>query len=371
MPWKEPGDKKPREPRGRGPWGQDGHGGGGPDFEAWLRKGRRRMGPFGHGPFGVLAIIALLIVLWLLFGGWTMVGNNQVGVVLRFGRLQALLQPGFHLRYPSPIDRVHKLDMARTRTISDATRLMTSDGQLAMVDYYVQYKIADARKFLFATRDAKDAARNAAAITARNVVGTHTLRQLMDRNDDQLGKTVAARLRDALARENLGIQITDAGIQRVGVPSEVKQAFDDIATAHEDAKAAQATATANVANGKVQADAQAASIKANAKAYHDKAISDAQAGVARFGQLLVQYQAAPAVTKHRLWLDTMQDVLSRNHVVVNSGSGNVIVQFPLHPAGTPAPAGSSAPASAASASAPVGSTSVPVTSGPAMRGSGA
>lgn len=374
MPWKEPGDKprepgerpsQDREPRGQGPWGgQGGHGG--PDLEAWLRNARRKLGPFGRGPLGVLALIVVALVLWFAIGGWTVVGDKQVGVLLRFGRLQAVLQPGFHLRLPSPIDRLQKIDLGQPRTLSDQTRLLTGDGQLAMVDYYAKYKITDVRAFLFGNRDAEDSIRNAAAIAVRAAVGTHTLQQLLEHDGDDLGAGISQRMQATTGAEGLGIAIVDAGIQSVGVPADVKPAFDDIAKAHEDAKSAKAAATADVARNKVQAQAQAAAIKADAATYRDGAAAAARADVARFQQVLAQYQAAPQVTKHRLWLDTMQAVLSHNHVVINSGSGNVIVQFPprASAAALPAPATSSAPAPA--------STSAPaVTSGPSLQGAGA
>jgi membrane protease subunit HflK len=371
MPWKEPGEKpsepssrppRDREPRGEGPWGGQG-GGGGPDLEAWLRKTRRKLGPFGRGPLGGLALIVLVVVLWFLIGGWTVIGGSEVGVLLRFGRLQAVLQPGFHLRLPSPIDRLQKLDIGQPLTASEQTRLLTDDGQLVLIDYYTQYKITKVRDFLFAHRDGEDAVRNAAAVAVRAAVGTHSLQQLLDHDGDDLTGGITRRVQATTDAEGLGVEIVEAGIQSVGVPNDVKPAFDDIAKAHADAKAAQAAATADVARAKLQAQARAVAIKADAATYRDGAAAAAKADVARFQQVLAQYQAAPQVTKHRLWLDTMQQVLSHNHVVINSGSGNVIVQFPAR-ASTAALPASVAPAASATAA-------TPVTSGPALQGDGA
>lgn len=369
MPWKEPGEKprepRDREPRGQGPWGgQGGHGG--PDLEAWWRNARRRLGPFGRGPLGALALLAGIVVLWFLIGGWTVIGDGQVGVVLRFGRLQGVLQPGLHLRLPSPIDRLQKVDLGQVRNVSDQTRLQTRDGQLAMVDYYARYKITNVREFLFANRDAEDSLRNAVAVAVRATVGTHSLQQLLAQDGDDLADGIARRLQAMTGAEGLGVQIVAAGIQSVDVPPDVKPAFEAIAKAREEAKAMQATATADVARGHVQAQARAAAIKADAATYRDGAGAAAKADVARFEQVLAQYQAAPQVTKHRLWLDTMQAVLSHNHVVINSGSGNVIVQFPPRASASAAPVPATTTVAPASAS-----TTVPaVTSGPALQGDG-
>src|SRR5690242_18536938 len=381
MPWKEPGEK-PREPRGREPWGQGGQGGG-PDLETWFRRARRALGPFGHGPLGALALIVLLIVLWFAIGGWTSINAQQVGVLLRFGRFQQVLQPGLHVHFPSPIDQIEKVDMGRVRTVNDEARLLTGDGQLVLVDYNVHYKVTNARDFLYATRDAEDVVRNAATSAARAAVGTHKLPCLIDSldlpcasgriDDDKLAADVLARLQAMLAdaHGDIGVAVTDVGVQDIGVPSDVKQAFDAIAKARDDVKTVKAAAEAGVAGNKLKARNQAASIKADAEAYRHQVVDDANAAVARFDRILPQYQAAPQVTRHRLWLDTMQAVLTRNHVVVNTGSGNVIVQFPAQRSdatGVPANAGSSAPVEPATTPAASGTVSIPVTSGPGVQG---
>lgn len=384
MPWKEPGEKprepRDREPRGREPWGS-GQGGQGPDLDAWVRRFRRGLGPFGRGPMSVIALVVLLIVLWFVIGGWTSIGAQQVGVVLRFGRFERVLQPGLHLRLPPPIDRVQKIDIGHPRTVSDEARVLTSDGQLVMVDYDVHYKIVDVRRFLFTTRDAEQVVRDAATAAARATVGSHKLQCLIDvldlpcpsgRTDgNKLGADILAQLQGASAGANgdIGVAVGDVAVQNVSVPSDVKQAFDAIAAARDNGTTAQAAARADVAGGKLKAKDQAAAIKTDAEAYRRQAVAEANAAVARFGRILPQYQAAPQITRHRLWLDTMRDVLTKNHVVVNTGSGNVIVQFPVqHLPAVPASAGSSAPAASSARPAESASTAEPLTSGPGVDG---
>lgn len=379
MPWKEPGDKS-REPRDRGPWGRrQGEPGGGPDLDAWLKKLRRVLGPFGRGPLGGLALVGVLIVAWFVIGGWTSIGAQQVGVVLRLGRFDGVLQPGMHLRLPAPIDQIRKLDVGRTRAVGDEARLLTRDGQLVLVDYDVRYRITDARAYLFSTRDTEDVLRNAGTAVMRGVVGSHDLACLIadldlpcaqGRMDDaRLAAAALARLKATLgdAPTGLGIALDGVNVQQVGVPQDVKPAFDDIAKAHEDARTASVAANAAVVQGKVKAAARAAAVKAEADAYRQQAVAAAKASVARFDRILAQYQAAPQVTRQRLWLDAMQDVLAKNRVVLNTGSGSVIVQFPPKSAGTPEAAGSAAPASASSAPASAGSVTLPVTSGPGVK----
>lgn len=380
MPWKEPGEK-PREPRGREPWGP-GQGGQGPDLDAWLKKFWRGLGPFGRGPLGVIALVVLLIVLWFAIGGWTSIGAQQVGVVLRFGHFEQVLQPGLHLRLPPPIDRVRKIDIGHARTVGDEARVLTSDGQLVLVDYDVHYKITDVRRFLFTTRDAEQVVRDAATAAARAAVGSHKLQCLIDDLDlpcppgrtdgNKLGADILARLQGVMADANgdIGVTVSDVAVQSIGVPSDVKQAFDAISSARDNGTTAQAAARAEVVSSKLKTKDQVAAIKTDAEAYRRQAMAEANAAVARFGQVLPQYQAAPQVTRHRLWLDTMREVLTKNHVVINTGSGNVIVQFPVQhlAVAVPASSGSSAPAAASALPAESASAAEPITSGPARGG---
>lgn len=377
MPWQEPGDKS-REPRGREPWGA-GSGGQGPDLDAWIRRFRRGLGPFGRGPLGGLALAVVLIVLWFVIGGWTAIGAQQVGVVLRLGRFERVLQPGLHLRLPAPIDRVRKVDIGRTRSAGDQARVLTSDGQLVLVDYEVRYRITDVRRFLFTARDAEQVVRDAATAGTRAAVGSHALQCLIDElgspcpsgriDRNQLGAEILAHVRNAMAGADgdLGVALRDVSVQNIGVPSDVKPAFAAIATARNGAAAMQASARADVARGKLEAGRQAASIKTAAETYRSQAVAEANAEVARFGQILPQYQAAPQVTRHSLWLDTMRDVLTKNHVVVNTGAGNVIVQFPARQAAaTPASSASSAAAAGSAQPAASAASAGPVTSGPGV-----
>lgn len=380
MPWKEPGDK-PREPRDREPWGPRGGGqGGGPDLGAWLGQLRRRLGPFGRGPAGVLAVLGVAVALWIAIGAWVVVGAQQVGVLLRLGRVESVLQPGLHLRFPPPIDSVVLVDTGRTRNVGDEARLLTRDGQLVLVDYEVRYRVTDARAFLFGVRDAEQGLRDAATAAVRAAVGAHPLPCLIPDlgtpcaggavDADRLAAAVVAQLRarPGDAMDGDGIEVTGAAVTNVGVPSDVKPAFDAIARAQDDVKTARASAEADVARSKLETVGRAAALKTDAAAYRRQAVADAQAAVARFNAVLPQYQANPEVTRHSLWLSAMHDVLMHNHVVVNTGAGNVIVQFPVEHGGVTTGAAASAPAASASV-APAASASAapPVTSGPGMQ----
>lgn len=390
MPWKEPGDK-PREPneswgtgdgsgdragdrsgdRGndrdrsgdrqsnRSGGGRPGGGGPGNDFdlEAQLRRLRQRFGRFGGGPSGLIALIVVAILVWFAVGSWTLIDAREAGILLRLGQYQGTLQPGLHLHLPRPFATVLKVDTGRSRTVSDQIRMLTGDGEIALVDFFVQYKVTDARKFLFAARDPEDAMRQATLAVLRAQVGTQTMQQLSAQADHTLTDRIKSDLQKRLDGYGSGIEVTEVGIQNVSVPQEVSDAWNDIGNARQDGQRMQGDAHAAAAKAEADAQAQAAQIRADADAYKTERVATAKGEAARFGQVLNAYRAAPDVTRRKLWLQTMQEVLAKNRTVINAGGGSVIIQMPppassvgqasgtpaSTPAATPAPASSSAP----------------------------
>jgi len=373
MPWKEPGDKprEPKEPWGSGdrpnnrPGGNRPPGGGnGFDLEAQLRRLRQRFGRFGGGPSGLIALIVIALIAWFAVGSWTLIDAREAGILLRLGQYQGTLQPGLHVHLPRPFATVLKVDIGRSRTVSDQIRMLTRDSQIALVDFFVQYKVTDPRKFLFAVRDPEDAMRQATLAVMRAQVGTQTMQQLSALTDNSLSGAIKASLQEKLDGYGSGIEVTEVGIQNVSVPQEVKDAWNDIGNARQDAQRMEGDAHAAAAKAGSDARAQATQMGAEADAYKTGRIAAAQGEAARFDQVLNAYRAAPDVTRRKLWLQTMQEVLSENRTVINAGGGNVIIQMPP-PASTRGKAGAPVPAPASS-SAPA----IPKNPGPAHKAKG-
>jgi len=351
MPWKEPGEKprEPNEPWGRGNRPDGNRPGGGNDFdlEAQLKRLRRRFGRFGGGPTGLIVLIVVAVLAWFAVGSWTLIDAREVGILLRFGQYQATLKPGLHVHLPRPLAQVLTVDVGRSRTVSDQLRMLTRDGQIALVDFFVQYKVADPRKFLFAVRDPEDAMREAVLAAVRAQVGGQTMQQLSAPDGNALTDRIRSDLQRTLDGYGSGIAVTEVGIQNVSVPQEVKDAWDDIGNARQDTRRMESDAHAAAAKIESDARAQAAQLRADADAYKTGHVAAAQAESARFNRILNAYRAAPDVTRRKLWLQTMQEVLAQNRTVVNIGSGSVIIQMPPAPtasqsgAGEPAPAASS------------------------------
>lgn len=370
MPWKEPGDK-PREPNdtwdtGDRPADRDRSGdrqnnrsggrpgGGGPgggndfDLEAQLRRLRQRFGRFGGGPSGLLVIIVVAVIVWFAVGSWTLIDAREAGILLRMGQYQGTLQPGLHVHLPRPFASVLKVDVGRSRTVSDQIRILTSDSQIALVDFFVQYKVADPRKFVFTVRDPEDAMRQATLAVLRAQVGTQTMQQLNAQTGNALTDRIKADLQDKLDGYDSGITVTEVGIQDISVPQEVQGAWNDIGNARQDGQRMEADAHAAAAKAEADARTKAEQMHADADAYKTARIAAAKAEAMRFDQVLNAYRAAPDVTRRKLWLQTMQEVLSKNRTVINAGGGNVIIQMPTPATSTQEPANTSVPAPASS-----------------------
>ncbi|HJU26297.1 MAG TPA: FtsH protease activity modulator HflK [Rhodanobacteraceae bacterium] len=348
MPWKEPGEKprEPNEPWGTGqrPGNRPGRPGNGFDLDAQLKHLRRRLGPFGSGPAGLLALIVIAVLVWIAVGSWSLIDARETGILLRFGQYQGTLSPGLHLHLPRPFAHVIKVDTGRTRTVSDQIRMLTRDDQIALVDFYVQYRVRDARKFMFAVRDAEDAMRQTTLSVVRAQVGTQTLSQLMGTDNGTVMDRIRTNLQRTLDTYGSGIVVSDVGIQNVLAPQEVRDAFEDIGNARQDARRAESEARAEADKAQADARAQAAQLRGDAGAYKTRTIARAEAEVARFDLIFNAWQAAPDVTQRRLRLQAMQDVLGVSRVVIDT-TGRAVVQLPPQSGvreSAPAPASSSA-----------------------------
>ncbi|MGH8211935.1 MAG: FtsH protease activity modulator HflK [Rhodanobacteraceae bacterium] len=347
MPWKEPGEKprEPNEPWGTGqrPGNRPNKPGDGFDLEAQLKRLRRSFGPFGSGPAGLLALIVVAVLVWFAVGSWTLIDARETGILLRFGQYQRTLGAGLHVHLPRPFAQVVKVDTGRTRAVSDQIRMLTRDGQIALVDFYVQYRINDARKFLFAVRDPEDAMRQATLATVRAQVGTQELSQLMQSDSSKVMDRIRTHLQRTLDGYGSGIVVNDVGIQDVQAPQEVRKAYDDVGNARQDAQRQESEARAAAAKSQADARAKAAGLRADADAYKTRTVALAQAEAARFNLVLGAYHAAPDVTRRQLWSSAMQDVLSVSRVVIDT-TGRAVVQLPPQsaaPESKPAPAASS------------------------------
>jgi membrane protease subunit HflK len=324
------GNRNPWKPR------RGGRGGGG--FDGLLERLR---GFFGSGPGGSpLRWIAVVFGLWLVFSSFTLITEQERGVVLRFGKFDRIMQPGPNLKLPWPLETVTKVNATQSQAFSDSVPVFTSDGNIVTVELNVQYRVGDPRQYLFGTRDAKQVLEQAALSAVREQVGRSDVDTVLN-NRAQLVAPVSRRLQAALNAYRTGLVITEVNLQNARPPDQVKDAFDEAQRATADKQTAINQAQAYAAKIVPEARGEAARLRAGAIGYKTSAIARATGDAQRFSLLLEQYRTAPEVTRKRLWLETVQDVLAQNRKVVG-GDSRQLLYLPVQPAG-----GQSAPAPAA------------------------
>ena len=285
--------------------------------------------------------------------GWAVSGVYEVrpderAVVTRLGAVQAVTGPGLHAHLPWPLEQVQIVSVTRINTLTlggaaeDGSQALTptADGQLADVAYGVQWRIADPIAYLLHTADPQGALKLAAQASMRQAVGAAPLAAVMSADHAALQGVVLAAIQQRLNRLGAGIAATGVLIEAVGLPPEVQAAAGEVVSARQDAQSAIADAEAYRARTLAEAKATAAKTLVEAQSYRDQTIREAQGAAARFEQLDAAYRKAPAVTKDRLYFETLQGVLSRAHtVVVDPAKGATLTLPPdlIHPPQAPSP----------------------------------
>jgi membrane protease subunit HflK len=304
------------------------------------RNPRQRSGPAGildriadplrglfGGSGGVSRWLGVLVVLWLVFNCFVLITEQQRGVVLRFGQFARVLQPGPHLKWPWPIEHTIKVNATQSQAFNDTVPVLTRDGNMVSVELNVQYRVSDPKLFLFGTRDAKQVLEQAALSTVREAVGRSDLDTVLGARGGLIG-SVNRQLQASLDEYNTGLVVSELNLQNARFPDEVKDAFDEAQRANADKTTAINQAKAYAAKIVPEARGEAAQRRTSAEGYRTAAIARATGDAERFSLLLDQYKLAPEVTRKRLWLETVQQVLSENRKVVG-GDGRQLIYVPM------------------------------------------
>ncbi|HJW05874.1 MAG TPA: FtsH protease activity modulator HflK [Rhodanobacter sp.] len=336
MAWNEPGNNGQRDP-----WNRNRQGGKSP-LDDLLNNARKRLGKLGQGPGSLLTGVLVLLVVGLLFSSYTIVGARQAGVVLRFGAYSRTLPPGFHLKLPQPIESVTKVEATRIRSVNDKVAMLTRDENIITIDFTVQYQVDDSRKYLFSLNDPDGTIGAAAEAAVRSVIGSSDMDQILSAAGASLVTQAQETLQKTLDTYDSGLRVTEVSFQNVAPPNEVKDAFDDVNNAREDKQSIENSALAYASKVVPVARGDAARIAAEAAGYKAERVARATGDAARFELLLKQYKAAPEVTRKRLWLETMEQVMAKNPKVIDGSNGRNIINLPAlpgAPAATPPDAG--------------------------------
>ena len=333
MAWNTPGSNQSggsRPPR-RNP--------GGNGLDAVLDQLRGLFGGGGGNGGGSIARWVLLIAgLWLVFNCFVLIAEQQRGVVQRFGQVARIMQPGPNLKWPWPIERVTKVNATQVQTFSNNVPVLTSDENIVHVEINVQYQVSDAELYLFGTRDADLVLEQAALSTMREQVGRSTLDTVLG-SRDALAVSARDQLQDSLDAYRTGLRVTELNLPNARPPEQVKPAFDDVNSAQQNKDRVISEARAYAARIVPEARGEAARIRAAATGYQEAKVARAQGDAARFSLLVDAYQNSPEVTRKRLWLETVQEVLSGNRKVVG-GDSRQLIYVPMDPAASAGGAGS-------------------------------
>ena len=324
MAWNKPGGSSSGGNRGRG---------GG--FGGLLGKLPDLGGGLGGG--SPLRWIWIVLVLWLAFNCFVLVTEQQRGVVLRFGQFHRTMQPGPHLKLPWPLERVIKVNATQIKTFSETVPVLTRDENIVSVEINVQYRIGDAQLYLFGTRNADDVLKEATLSAVREQVGRSDLDTVLSARS-ALSVSSKQRLQSALQAYRTGLVVTELNLPNARPPEEVKPAFDDVNSAQQDKDRLKNEAEAYASKIVPEARGQAARVRTEAEGYKTASIARATGDAQRFSLLVEQYKAAPEVTRKRLWLETVQQVLAGNRKVVG-GDGRQLIYVPMQGAASTQPAG--------------------------------
>jgi membrane protease subunit HflK len=354
--WNEPGNSG-----GKDPWGQRNKNQGPPDLDQVVKNiqdklrglfgggGKRTLGGSGNnaGGFGLVLVLVVAVVLWLL-SGFYQVQQGERGVILHFGQFDAsrVAQAGLHWRWPYPIETVEKVNVEQVSTLEIGYRsgrsggsdlkvpkealMLTEDENIIDIEFAVQYKVKDASAYLFNVRDPQATVLQATESTVREIVGKSTLDFVITEGRDAIAQDTRKLLQEILDRYKTGIHVVTVQMQKALPPEEVKAAFDDAVKAREDEQRLKNEAEAYSNDLIPRARGGAARLIQEAEGYKASVIARAEGDARRFSQVVREYAKAPRVTRERLYLEAMEQVLSNTtKVYVDQKAGNNMLYLPL------------------------------------------
>jgi membrane protease subunit HflK len=361
-------DKRPTRPSNR-PQGQ-GPKQGPPDLdELWRdfnrklgglfggKKGGGNRGGFGGGGgngggfqpdmksagIGAGLIAAVVVLIWL-GTGFFIVQEGQQAVITQFGRYHSTVGAGFNWRLPYPVQRheivvvtqIRSVDVGRDSIIKATglreSAMLTEDENIVEIKFAVQYRLNDARAYLFESKDPAAAVVQAAETSVREVVGKMKMDLALAEERDQIAPRVRILMQTILDRYKVGVEVVAINLQQSGVrpPEQVQAAFDDVLKAGQERERAKNEAQAYANDVIPRAVGSASRLKEESQAYKARIVAQAQGDAQRFSSVLTEYQKAPQVTRDRMYLDAMQQVYSSvTKVLVESRQGSNLLYLPL------------------------------------------
>lgn len=357
----KPGESDDARPRGQRPQGSNQ---GPPDLDELWRDFNRKLGGLlggkggggkrsgGGGPpsfnpspksagigAGLIGIVALLI--WL-GTGFFIVQEGQQSVITRFGKYSQTVGAGIQWRLPYPIERHETVAVTQLRSVDvgrDAvvpatglreSSMLTADENIVDIKFVVQFRLSDARAYLFESRDPEAAVIKAAETAVREVVGKMKMDAALVEERDQIASRVRTLMQTILDRYKVGVVIEGVNLTHVRPPEQVQAAFDDVLKASQERDRAKNEAQAYANDVVPRARGAASRLSAEAEGYRARIVGQADGDAQRFRSVLAEYQKAPQVTRDRMYLDAMSGIYSNvTKVMVDSKAGSNLLYLPL------------------------------------------
>ena len=349
-----------------GPESSGGRKGGGssgpPDLdELWGDFNRKLAGFFGGGSkgggdgksplkpdmknagIGVGLIFGVLVLIWL-GTGFFIVQEGQQAVITQFGRYKSTVNAGFNWRLPYPIQRhelvfvtqIRSVDVGRDSVLKATglkeSAMLTEDENILDIKFAVQYRLSDARAFLFESKNPSEAVVQAAETAVREVIGRMKMDAALSEERDQIAPQVRTLMQNILDRYKVGVEVVGINLQQGGVrpPEQVQASFDDVLKAGQERERSKNEAQAYANDVVPRAVGSASRLKEEADAYKARVVAQAQGDAQRFRSVYTEYQKAPQVTRDRMYLDAMQQIYTNvTKVIVESKQGSSLLYLPL------------------------------------------
>ncbi|MDH5361652.1 MAG: FtsH protease activity modulator HflK [Gammaproteobacteria bacterium] len=339
MTWNEPGGSRDKDPWG----GRGGNEQGPPDLDEVMKKLQDKLGGlFGGGgrgdssapQKGLLSMILLgAVVIWGMSGIYTVDAGKQ-GVVIQLGAYHETVDPGLHW-VPTFIQKVEVVDVENIfdEIIGDQPAeaiMLTKDENIVDIQFSIQYRIKDPKDYLFNVRSPEMTLRHATESAVREVVGKSSWDKVTTEGRSSVAAQINSLLQEILDGYSTGLEITSVNMQHAREPRQVKEAFDDVIKAREDAERMKNEAQAYANDIIPRARGNAARLVQEAEAYKSKVMAEAEGDATRFTQVLKEYNRAPTVTRERLYLETMEDIYANSKkIMVDVKGGNSMFYLPL------------------------------------------
>lgn len=330
-PW---GDKDPSEPKNKKPANGDNIF----DIDETIDQIRKKFkdslgggngGGSGQGhPKKLLTIAAIVAAGFWLSTGFYFVQEGDEAVVLRFGQMVRMGQPGLNFNLPSPIEQHIVKSVSAQNTIDgtinknsndDESLILTGDENVVHTNFTVFWNIKDLPDYLFSARNPDTTIRIASESVLREIIGQMNARDALTKKREEIGAQTKEAVQKLMDQYKLGVNIINVQLQRVAPPSEVVASFSDLQASLTDAERAQAEAQGYRNDILPRARGQAVQIRQDAEAYRNAKIAEAEGEASRFKQVLASYEKSKAVAMRRMYLDTMQRTLSKTNLMMFDG----------------------------------------------------